>query len=106
MCFIPPADVDYESLSATVTFPPSGGSAVQCQNVTLLDDNLEEGDETFQVEISDSDCQILGMASTVTIVDDGTMLIYYEDDILFVYIYVVNQKPATELNTMYILCNL
>ena len=81
MCFTLLADVDYESLSATVTFPPSGGFAVQCQNVTLLDDDLEEEEETFQVQISDSDCQIAQPEATVTIVDDGTVIIYYEDDI-------------------------
>ena len=65
--------MDYEPLSATVMFLSSSGlSPVQCQNVTLLDDDTEEDDETFQVQISSSDCILAQLEATVTIIDDGT----------------------------------
>ncbi len=65
--------MDYEPLSATVMFLSSSGlNPVQCQNVTLLDDDTEEDDETFEVQITSSDCILLGQPQgTVTIVDDG-----------------------------------
>lgn len=67
------AGVDYEPLSATVMFSSSSGlNPIQCQNVTLLDDEIDEEDETFQVQISNSDCIIGQSEATVTIVDDGT----------------------------------
>ena len=65
--------MDYEPLSATVMFLSSSGlSPVQCQNVTLLDDDTEEDDETFQVQISSTDCVLAQPEATVTIIDDGT----------------------------------
>lgn len=67
------ADVDYEPLSATVLFLASSGlNPVECQNVTLLDDDSEEDDETFQVQLSSDDCFFAQTDATVTIVDDGT----------------------------------
>jgi hypothetical protein len=67
------AGMDYEPLSATVMFLSSSGlNPVQCQNVTLLDDDTEEDDETFDVQITSSDCILAQTQGTVTIVDDGT----------------------------------
>lgn len=65
--------MDYEPLSTTVMFLSSSGlNPVQCQNVTLLDDDTEEDDETFQVQISSSDCVLVQPEATVTVIDDGT----------------------------------
>ena len=74
--------MDYEPLSEIVTFPPSSGFATQCQDVILLDDDLEEEDETFLVQISDSVCQIAQPEATVTIVDDGKALYYLYSTII------------------------
>ena len=66
------AGMDYEPLSATVMFLSSSGlNPMQCQNVTLLDDDTEEDGETFQVQISSSDCILAQTEATVTIIDDG-----------------------------------
>ena len=52
----------------------SGLNPVQCQNVTLIDDDVEENEETFQIQISSSDCLLAQEEATVTIVDDGMTL--------------------------------
>lgn len=63
--------MDYTSLSELVTFPASTTTAVQCRSVTLLDDNVVEDDETFQVQIRDSVCQLNQIEAIITIVDNG-----------------------------------
>ena len=78
--------MDYEPLSATVMFLSSSGlSPVQCQNVTLLDDDTEEDDETFQVQISSTDCVLAQSEATVTIIDDGTCYSNFESLSTIVY---------------------
>ena len=66
------ADVDYVSLSETVTFVSSGGSDTLCRDVTIIDDSMEEDDESFQVQIDNSDCLLSRTVADVTIIDDGT----------------------------------
>ena len=65
------ADVDYVSLSETVSLPPSSSGSETCRDVTLIDDNIEEEDETFQVQISQSVCILSRTVADVVIVDDG-----------------------------------
>ena len=67
--------MDYVPFSELVTFPASTSSGMQCRDVTLLDDNVEEDDETFQVQIRDSVCQLARTEASVTIIDDGNLVI-------------------------------
>ena len=52
-------------------FPATSSGDTQCQNLTLLDDSMEESDETFQIRIFDSACLLSQTEATVTIIDDG-----------------------------------
>ena len=67
--------VDYAPFSELVTFPASTSVGMQCRDVTLLDDNVEEDDETFQVQIRDSVCQLGQTEASITIIDDGNLTV-------------------------------
>jgi hypothetical protein len=72
-CFTAMADVDYSSVSSNETFAPiSAVSAVQCVNITILDDNALGDDLTFTVELSTSDPGVVFMnnVTIITITDD------------------------------------
>ena len=71
------ADVDYVTLSETVILPPSSSGSETCHDVTLIDDSVEEEDETFQVQISQSVCMLSRTMAEVVIVDDGRTSIEY-----------------------------
>ena len=82
------AGVDYEPFSEVVTFPSSSGAGMQCRDVTLVDDNSEENDETFLVQISDSSCQLIQTEATVTIIDDGNFSMAEMKTMLLIYLLV------------------
>ena len=67
----PAAGVDYVPLSETVTFSLSSTENEICRSVSLIDDNFEESDETFDVQISQSSCLLSTTVASVVIVDDG-----------------------------------
>ena len=75
LCILP-AGVDYVPFSGPVVFPASASGDTQCQNLTLLDDNTEENDETFQIRIFDSACLLSQTEATVTIIDDGNIIYF------------------------------
>ena len=45
------AGSDYEVLMTTLTFQP-GGAERLCVNITILDDSIQEGSETFTINLS------------------------------------------------------
>ena len=49
----------------------SQGSTRTCVNVGLLPDNILEGDEFFQLQLSGSPFPLFRSIATVTITDDG-----------------------------------
>src|SRR5690606_29331739 len=61
---------DYTPISLTVTFP--GGVLSQTINIPLTDDNLFEGDETFQVKLRNPFNGVIqnGDTRTITILND------------------------------------
>ena len=62
---------DYIPLSESITFVSGSGVSTMCRDVTLIDDNTEEPEESFQVQISESDCFLSRTVANVTIIDDG-----------------------------------
>ena len=63
------AGTDYEAASGTLTFAP--GDTERTVEVTLLDDTLSEGDETFTVTLSDPvNATVAAGEATGTIADD------------------------------------
>ena len=68
------AGVDYESEVRELQFPP--GNFLQTVDITILDDQVIEGTEVFQVRIDSDDAQVRivePQTITVTIIDtDGT----------------------------------
>ena len=71
------AGVDYESVVRDLQFSP--GNFLQTVDITLRDDLIIEGTETFQVRIDSDDAQVRivePQTITVTILDtDGTYMI-------------------------------
>ena len=71
------AGVDYESVVQDLQFSP--GNFLQSVDITLRDDLIIEGTETFQVRIDSDDAQVRivePQTITVTILDtDGTYII-------------------------------
>ena len=63
--------MDYQPFSELVTFSSSSSSNMECRDVILNDDSMQENDETFQVQIRDSVCQLSRTEATITIIDDG-----------------------------------
>ena len=70
------ANVDFSSLSSTSLFF-SGTSGVECLNISILDDNFVEQNETFSVLLttSNSAVEISLSSATVTIIDNDTVTI-------------------------------
>lgn len=50
-----------------ITFPPTPIISVECPQIQLIDDDIAEGDEMFEVQISTASCQLLRNIFTVTI---------------------------------------
>jgi hypothetical protein len=66
---VPPGD--YSSVSGTLVFPP--GSTSQSIMVPVIDDTLDEANETFGISLSGAVNGTLGVAdATVTIIDNDT----------------------------------
>ena len=63
------ADADYTATAATLTFEP-GGQPTQTFSVPILQDTLDEDDETFTVTLSSAVNATAGPPATVTITDD------------------------------------
>ena len=67
---------DYSFLNTTLTFihGESVGSAARCINISILNDDVVEANETFDVVLSSSSLlQITGVTSTpVTVYEDPT----------------------------------
>ena len=59
-------DLDYSPLTTTVTLNSATGAMV-CATVTLSDDTILEGAETFTVAITDSGGAVLGSPSNATV---------------------------------------
>lgn len=70
------ADMDFLASSSTSLFF-SGASGVECFNVSILDDNIVERNETFSVLLtsSNSAIEISPSSAMVTIIDDDTVVI-------------------------------
>ena len=67
------ADVDYDSVSGTLMFAP--GEVSKTIRVSVLDDSLDESDETFALVLSDPRGATLGRGSALgTIRDDDEMI--------------------------------
>lgn len=69
--------MDYSTTTLMVTFTPSAGGQMRCENVPIIDDDLgNEGDELFSVKITSvsSDKVMIGPneESCVTILDDDS----------------------------------
>ena len=74
---------DYISVNDSVTFEPQpdGQSSPQCTDITIVNDELLEGDETFTVEIQNPSQGVLPdpMASSATVIitnDDSMSLMH------------------------------
>ena len=67
--FPDPADYDGGTFSLSFTSLTSGPV---CASVVIVDDNICEGDETFNIQLNTSDSDILlnPDAGTATIIDD------------------------------------
>ena len=67
------AGSDYEQISAPLTFPTgSVAGDMQCVNISIVDDFLFEGDETFTVSLTVTTPGVMegNTSTTVTIRDD------------------------------------
>ena len=73
------ADVDYMSTDMAFSFPEeSVDGDRQCMNITILDDTLVEGDETFNISVSVLTTGLRVTADEPAIIviedDEGTMI--------------------------------
>ena len=60
--------MDFQSVSTVITFSPvSAAVQFECPQIQLINDNVAEGDETFEVQISTGSCQPFQAFFTVTI---------------------------------------
>ena len=66
------AGADYTTTAGTLTFGP-GAQLAQAFSVPILQDTLDEDDETFTVALSDPVNATAGSAATVTITDDDAL---------------------------------
>ncbi len=74
------AGADYEANSGTLTFAP--GQTHRAISVSILDDNLEEPDETFVLRLAGPVNASLGAGeSVVTILDDDAVPVISIDDV-------------------------
>ena len=70
---------DYTSVNDSVTFEPQpdGQSSPQCTNITIVNNDLLEGDEIFMVEIQNPSQGVspdpMASSATVTITNDDSM---------------------------------
>ena len=67
LCFLL-AGSDYTSLSTTLSF--TDGDLRMCVEIDLIDDNMEEGFETFLVLLSSNDLPVFRSQATVSILQD------------------------------------
>lgn len=77
MCFFIDG-ADYDAISETLTIPAGSASgasgSIQCQNISIVDNNAFEKSETFFVYLSsEPNVQVPDPNVTVTILDDEGM---------------------------------
>lgn len=74
------AGSDYASLVATLEFPvPSFDGSIQCTTVTIFDDILLEGDETFSMQLTvlTPDATQGNNVTTIILEDDECIIIMF-----------------------------
>ena len=101
------AGLDYEARSGILAFSP--GVAERTIVVPLLDDDIDEPDETFQVQLSSVEHAVFGVSeATGTIVDDEATPTLGIDDVVVredaesaVFTVRLNGRSATEVRADY-----
>ena len=59
------ANYDYIGLKDTITFGPM--KSIQCVDIQIVDDSLEEGLESFTVQVTSNSSEIVVMTSQVIV---------------------------------------
>ena len=69
--------VDFTSVTAQLTFQPSQADVPQCEDVPIQQDTILETNESFTVELSTTDLDVIldPQSATVTIMDNDSMYI-------------------------------
>ena len=97
---------DYNASNTTLTFTSS--STEQCDNITILNDNIREDSEYFFVHLatSDSYVNLLHSYSTVTILDDDGMKLKAATNQFICYSLMYLAATCSKFCTMYRLWHL
>lgn len=64
------APADYNAIMTTLTFSP--GVDRQCVNVTLPDDGIVEGEETFNVTLTSNDSILLVPETAMVVIEESS----------------------------------
>ena len=69
--------MDFTSVTTQLTFQPSQANVPQCEDVPIQEDIILETNESFTVELSTTDPDVIldPQSATVTIMDDDSMCI-------------------------------
>ena len=72
-----PAGLDYEELDAVLTYDPQSGQvAVVCAQISILNDDIAEGEECFSLLAAPQEdgrnIRVISGNATVCITDDGS----------------------------------
>ena len=69
--------MDFTLVTATLTFQPSQADVPQCEDIPIQQDTILETNESFRVELSTTDLNVIlaPQNATVTIMDDDSMCI-------------------------------
>ena len=72
LCIIDP--LDFNLVTAQLTFQPSQADVPQCEDVPIQEDTILETNESFTVELSTTDPDVIldPQSATVTIFDDDS----------------------------------
>ena len=83
--------MDFTSVTAQLTFQPSQADVPQCEDVPIQEDTILETNESFTVELSTTDLDVIlaPQSATVTIMDDDSMCI--------VPVVYLSKRPFTHL---------
>ena len=76
-------NTDYTTISSALMFPAgSANTTVQCVNITITDDDIFEGDETFTVGLTVNTSGVMegNTITAITITDNEGYLYYVHDD--------------------------
>ena len=67
--------MDFTSVTAQLTFQPSQADVLQCEDVPIQQDTILEINESFTVELSTTDLDVIldPQSATVTIMDTDSM---------------------------------